>query len=145
MTTSAAVPLQMGENEILLQGWDEDGNLYEDRMTLCRVEQPDTSYVLPKTAGTRATNWFEGMDLPEVEPFELDENCYSSRDKVGVLLKNPQAHAVLSKYFGRMLDDPRRALMESMTIDAMSKLRNLGMPQGLVDVLNRELNKIPKD
>lgn len=44
-----------------------------------------------------------------------------------------------------MLDDPRRALMESMTIDAMSKLRNLGMPQGLVDVLNRELNKIPKD
>lgn len=145
MTTFAAVPLQMGENEILLQGWDEDGNLYEDRMTLCRVEQPDTSYVLPKTAGTRATNWFEGMDLPEVEPFELDENCYSSRDKVGVLLKNPQAHAVLSKYFGRMLDDPRRALMESMTIDAMSKLRNLGMPQGLVDVLNRELNKIPKD
>lgn len=62
-----------------------------------------------------------------------------------MLLKNPQAHAVLSKYFGRMLDDPRRALMESMTIDAMSKLRNLGMPQGLVDVLNRELNKIPKD
>ena len=61
-----------------------------DRMTLCRVEQPDTSYVLPKTAGTRATNWFEGMDLPEVEPFELDENCYSSRDKVGVLLKNPR-------------------------------------------------------
>ena len=115
------------------------------QLELALILSPKSLYVLPKTAGTRATNWFEGMDLPEVEPFELDENCYSSRDKMGVLLKNPQAHAVLSKYFGRMLDDPRRALMESMTIDAMSKLRNLGMPQGLVDVLNRELNKIPKD
>lgn len=69
----------------------------------------------------------------------------ANRDEGGVLLKNERTKAVLVKYFGKMLEDPRASMMENMTIDAMSKLKNLGMPQGMVAVLNRELNVIKKD
>lgn len=145
MTRFEAVALSMGENEILVRGSDAEGNSFEDSMMLKRVEQPDPSYILPKKAGSRVANWFEGIDFTDAAEIELDDTCYSTRDKIGVLLKNERAKAVLVKYFGKMLEDPRAAMMESMTIDALSKLKNLGMPQGMVAVLNRELNIIKKD
>lgn len=145
MTRFEAVRLRMGENEILVRAVDEDGNSYEDAMVLKRTEQPDSSYVLPEKTGSRVANWFEGIDFSDVAEIELDDTCYSTRDKVGVLLKNELTKAVLVKYFGKMLEDPRASMMENMTIDAMSKLKNLGMPQGMVAVLNRELNVIKKD
>lgn len=145
MTRFEGVSLDMGENDILVRGSDAAGNSFEDVMILKRVEQPDPSYVLPKKAGSRVANWFEGIDLSDTTEVELDDTCYSTRDKVGVLLKNEQTKAVLVKYFGKMLEDPRAAMMESMTIDAMSKLKNLGMPQGMLAVLNRELNVVKKD
>ena len=105
----------------LLQGWDEAEFSHQDCMTLCPVwSSRIPAMYCPKRQAPGPPNWFEGTDLPEVEPFELDENCYSSRDKVGVLLKDPQAHAVLSKYFS-WPDAGSVAPMESMTIDAMSK------------------------
>lgn len=145
MTRFEAVRLTLGDNEILVRAMDEANNVFEDSMILTRVEKPDASYVLPKQTGSRVANWFEGIDLSDTTEIELDDTCYSTRDKIGTLLKNEQTKAVLKKYFGRMLEDPRAAMMESMTIDAMSKLKNLGMPQGMLTVLNRELNVIKKD
>lgn len=145
MTRFEAVRLLQGENEITVRAVDAEGRVHEDSMTLRLTEEPDASYVLPKTAGSRVTNWFEGIDLSDATEIELDDTCYSTRDKVGVLLKNEQARAVLEKYFGKMLEDPRASMIENMTIDAMSKLSNLGMPKGMTAVLNRALNVIKKD
>lgn len=105
MTRFEAVRLCMGENEILVRAADEDGNSYEDCMILKRTEQPDTSYVLPKKAGSRVANWFEGVDFSDTTEIELDDICYSTRDKIGVLMENGQAKAVLVKYFGKIPEE----------------------------------------
>lgn len=63
---------------------------------------------------------------------------------MGDLLKNEQAKAVVMKYFGKFKSNPRFAMMEMMTIDAMAKLKNLGVPEGLTAILNKELNHIKK-
>ena len=48
------------------------------------------------------------------------------------------------KYFGTMVEHPKFAMMKAMTLDAMGKLKNLGIPQELITVINKELNQIKK-
>lgn len=43
-----------------------------------------------------------------------------------------------------MVDHPKFAMMKVMTLDAMSKLKNLGIPKELILVINRELQQIKK-
>lgn len=147
LTRFAGIRLALGENEIAVEGTDKNGNVYRDSMALRRVEEPDPSYILPQQSGGNVKNWFEGIDLSgaeELGDLELDDACYSTRDKMGDLLKNEQTKAVIMKYFGKFMSNPRFAMVEMMTIDAMSKVKNLGIPEGLTAILNKELNQIKK-
>lgn len=147
LTRFQGIRLDFGENEVAAEGTDKDGNIYRDSIVLVRVEEPDSSYILPQQSGGNVKNWFEGIDLSgadEIGEIELDDACYSTRDKMGDLLKNEQTKAVVMKYFGKFSTNPRFAMMEMMTIDAMAKVKNLGIPDGLTAILNKELNQIKK-
>ena len=83
-------------------------------------------------------------DSAGTEEIALDPECYSSMDKLGEIMKHPKGEAIILKYFGEMVDHPKFAMMKVMTLDAMSKLKNLGIPKELILVINRELQQIKK-
>ena len=145
--TNFTVVLPMGENKITAKGFDQTETVYEDEMVLHRVTEPDKSYeYVQKDQGGNVINWFEKFDLEDAgtEEIALNPECYSSMDKLGEIMKHPKGEAIILKYFGEMVDHPKFAMMKVMTLDAMSKLKNLGIPKELILVINRELQQIKK-
>lgn len=145
MTSFEGILLSKGENQIVVRGYDAQGNLYEDQMILNYTEEEDKSYqYIKKDEGGNVINWFEKFDLTDAEEIQLDPEGFSSADKVGTIMKNPEGEKVILKYFGTMVEHPKFAMMKAMTLDAMGKLKNLGIPQELITVINKELNQIKK-
>lgn len=145
MTTFEGIILSKGKNQITVRGYDGQGDLYEDQMILNCTEEEDKSYqYVKKDEGGNVINWFEKFDLTDAEEIQLDPEGFSSADKVGTIMKNPEGEKVILKYFGTMVEHPKFAMMKAMTLDAMGKLKNLGIPQELITVMNKELNQIKK-
>ena len=145
MTSFEGILLSKGENQIVVRGYDAQGNLYEDQMILNYTEEEDKNYqYVKKDEGGNVINWFEKFDLTDAEEIQLDPEGFSSADKVGTIMKNPEGEKVILKYFGTMVEHPKFAMMKAMTLDAMGKLKNLGIPQELITVINKELNQIKK-
>ena len=145
--TQFSVQLQMGKNEITVKGFDKENREYADAQILYRVENPEKSYeYVPKEQGKNVINWFEKFDLESADKEEIviDSNFYSSGDKLGDIMKNPDGEKIVLKYFGEMKDHPKFGMMKVMTLDAMGKLKNLGIPKELILVINKELQKIKK-
>lgn len=145
MTHFEGILLSKGKNQIAVRGYDAQGNFYEDHMILNFTEEEDKSYqYIKKDEGGNVINWFEKFDLTDAEEIQLDPEGFSSADKVGTIMKNPEGEKVILKYFGTMVEHPKFAMMKAMTLDAMGKLKNLGIPQELITVINKELNQIKK-
>ncbi len=145
MTHFEGILLSKGKNQIAVRGYDAQGNLYEDHMILNFTEEEDKNYqYVKKDEGGNVINWFEKFDLTDAEEIQLDPEGFSSADKVGTIMKNPEGEKVILKYFGTMVEHPKFAMMKAMTLDAMGKLKNLGIPQELITVINKELNQIKK-
>lgn len=136
---------EIGENEIRVKGFDENGNLYEDSMLLNRVMEQDKSYIAEKKDNRAVvTNWFEKFDLSDTSEVIIDENGYSTRDTIGELLANEETKVILEKYMEFLLTDTRFLKAKNMTVDALFGLGGLALPKELALVLNRELNQIKK-
>ena len=144
MTSFEGILLSKGENQIVVRGYDAQGNLYEDQMILNYTEEDKNYQYVKKDEGGNVINWFEKFDLTDAEEIQLDPEGFSSADKVGTIMKNPEGEKVILKYFGTMVEHPKFAMMKAMTLDAMGKLKNLGIPQELITVINKELNQIKK-
>lgn len=144
MTHFEGILLSKGENQIVVRGYDAQGNLYEDQMILNYTEEDKNYQYVKKDEGGNVINWFEKFDLTDAEEIQLDPEGFSSADKVGTIMKNPEGEKVILKYFGTMVEHPKFAMMKAMTLDAMGKLKNLGIPQELITVINKELNQIKK-
>lgn len=136
---------KMGENEIKVKGFDENGKLYEDSMILNRVTESDISYIAEKKDNRAVvTNWFEKFDLSDTTEVIIDENAYSTRDTIGTLLADDRTKVILEKYMEFLLTDSRFIRAKHMTVDALFGLGGLALPKELALVLNRELNQIKK-
>lgn len=144
MTHFEGILLSKGENQIVVRGYDAQGNLYEDQMILNYTEEDKNYQYVKKDEGGNVINWFEKFELTDAEEIQLDPEGFSSADKVGTIMKNPEGEKVILKYFGTMVEHPKFAMMKAMTLDAMGKLKNLGIPQELITVINKELNQIKK-
>ncbi|MFQ7526926.1 MAG: hypothetical protein ACLRMN_04405 [Mediterraneibacter gnavus] len=60
-------------------------------MTLYRVKDKDKNYeYIKKEDGNSVINWFEKFDLTQINKIKLDPNCFSSADKIGDIMKNPE-------------------------------------------------------
>jgi beta-galactosidase len=141
-----AVKLIPGQNKVKVEAFDKAGNVYIDEMILNRVDEIDSSYILPKPEEKKhVTNWFEKFDLSKVQEVELKEGYYSIFDTVEELYENEQAKAVFKKFFGEVAEEPRFQVMKGIfTIEGMSKRSMFKIPKELLGVINNELNVIPK-
>lgn len=141
------IPLIPGDNLIKAMGYDKLGNVFVDEMVLRYGEMMDKSYVLEKREEKKhVTNWFEKFDLSNVEEVILKDGYYSTFDTIKDLFDNEEAKAVFEKYFGNTAESPRfQSMMEITTIEGMSKVSFFGIPKELLPVINKDLNRIPKN
>jgi len=134
-----------GTYTIRVEGFDEEGHMYEDSMVLNRVMEQDKSYVAEKKDNRAVvTNWFEKFDLSDTTEVVIDESGYSTGDTIGELLANEATKVILEKYMDFLLTDARFMRAKNMTVDALFGLGGLALPKELKLVLNRELNQIKK-
>jgi len=140
------VKLSLGENLIKVEGYDKQGNIYKDEITLNHVGEIDKSYIHVKVEEkAHVTNWFEKFDLTNVQEVTLKDGYYSTFDTIQDLYENEETKTIFKRYFGEMAEHPRlKAMMGVTSIDRMSKITQLNIPKELLPVINKELNIIPK-
>lgn len=140
------VKLSPGENKLRAEGYDSYGNLYIDDMTINGVTEVDKSYELVKVEEKKhVINWFEKFDLSNIQEITLKEGYFSTFDTIRDLYENEEAKAVFKKYFGDAAEHPKyKTIMAMSSIDAMSKISRFNITKELLNVINIELNSIPK-
>ena len=118
---------------------------YSDSMVLCRVSEPDESYIFNKAAAS-VTNWFDAD--------ELDPTCFSVSDTLGEIRQHPQAGAIVEAMMAKsaaergdvadaVKDNPAlQRMMGRMTM--LSLLKQGGADEESIKQLNRVLQGIKK-
>lgn len=141
-----SIKLAKGDNIVKAEGYDKCGKAFSDEIIVKYTEEADKSYILEKPAEQRnVENWFQKFDLTNVQEVALKDGYFSTFDSVKEIYANEEAKAVFKKFFGDMAEQPsRRLMMELMSIDSMSKIKQLNIPVELLAVINKELNVIPK-
>ena len=116
-----------------------------DRMCICRVSEPDESYIFNKAASS-VTNWF---DADEVDP-----EYFSINDTLGEIRSHPQAGAIVEAMMAKgasergdvanaVKDNPAlQRMMARMTM--LSLLKQSGADEQSIKQLNRVLQGIHK-
>ena len=116
-----------------------------DTMCICRVSEPDESYIFNKAAAS-VTNWFDAE--------EIDPSCYSIQDTLGAIRENPQAGAVVDAMMAKgasergdvadaVKDNPGlQRMMARMTL--VSLLKQGGADEESMKQINRVLQGIKK-
>ena len=120
-----------------------------DSTTLERVETEPPVYALPD-AQERAKfsgNWFEKLDESErAGALEFPAGRYSVRDTYETLCADPAAFAVINKYMKLATNfplTPGAGNWKQIHDKSPEQLRDR-LPEGFLQVVNRELNKIEK-
>ncbi len=142
-----------GENVITAYSGDVKANT----ITLNGVAEHDYSYDLPE--GNAAANWFDDpAAVAARQAFKYPKGYYSIKDKVGVLMANPQTAAILGGLmqgmrrtsstgvaagFGEMSEE-MQGFMNMMRLSDMLKMAGDAMPQEAKLALNEALTKIKK-
>lgn len=131
------VPLTEGDNAITATAGG-----CTDRITLCRTEGPDGSYVYPlKGQGSKVSNWFKQQDA-SVNLFP--EGRFSISDRMGDLLANDEVTALLEAEIPAIMDNPRSRKMGGMTLMRVLDYNADTVSQEQVMSLNEKLNQISK-
>lgn len=116
-----------------------------DCMKIQKVESPNEAYLFRKA---EVVNWFDKED------YKAD--CYSIKDTMGDLMKNPQSGAILSKMMERMSasrgDVAKSAngnanlqkMMAGMSLESLIKQAGDSVPEQMVKQLNATLQQIKK-
>ncbi|MDU2198752.1 MAG: beta-galactosidase, partial [Peptostreptococcaceae bacterium] len=146
MTKFENIELKLGSNIILVKGYDELGYEYTDEMILNHTNDMDNSYIfVNKQNSDHVINWFEKFDLSNADEIKLKEGYYSTVDTIADLYENEEAKAIFNKYFSHITGSPRfESMMNTMSIESMSKISFFKIPKELVLVINKELNVIKK-
>lgn len=131
------IPLNMGENEVLVTAGD-----CKDTITICRTAAADPSYVYPlKGQGSMVTNWFKQQDA-SVNLFP--EGRFSISDRMGDLLANAEVTALLEAEIPEIMANPRSRKMGGMTLMRVLDYNADTVSQEQVMALNAKLNAIEK-
>ena len=111
MITFENVALNDGENTVTAHAGDVKANT----ITLCGVAEHDYSYDLPE--GNEGANWFDDPEIVALKKaFKYPKDAFSIKDKMGDLMANPQAAALLGKMMEAMAggSGAGSAMMSSM-------------------------------
>jgi len=141
-----------GENVITAYAGDVKAN----EIKLNGVAEHDYSYDLPE--GNQGANWFDDPAAVAARTaFKYPKGYYSIKDKVGVLLANPETAAILGDVFakvmggagsmmgeGMQMGESMKEFMNMMRLSDMLKMMGAGMPAEVKLQLNEALTKIKK-
>ena len=141
-----------GENVITAYAGDVKANT----ITLNGVAEHDYSYDLPE--GNQGANWFDDPAAVAARTaFKYPKGYYSIKDKVGVLLANPETAAIVSETFaslmsgagglmggGMEMGESMKEFMNMMRLNDMLKMMGPAFPAEAKLALNEALTKIKK-
>ena len=141
-----------GENVITAYSGDVKANT----ITLQGVAEHDYSYDLPE--GNQGANWFDDPAAVAARTaFKYPKGYYSIKDKVGVLLANPETAAIVSETFASMMagagglmgggmemGESMKEFMNMMRLNDMLKMMGPAFPAEAKLQLNEALTKIKK-
>ena len=141
-----------GENVVTAYAGDVKANT----ITLNGVAEHDYSYDLPE--GNQGANWFDDpAALAARQAFKYPKGYYSIKDKVGVLMSNPETAAILGQTLARVMGSAGSLMGSDMEMgESMKEFMNmmrlsdmLKMYGGAVDAetklaLNQALTQIKK-
>ena len=141
-----------GENVITAYSGDVKANT----ITLNGVAEHDYSYDLPE--GNQGANWFDDPAAVAARTaFKYPKGYYSIKDKVGVLLANPETAKILGDVFAKLMSgagsmmgegmemgESMKEFMNMMRLSDMLKMMGAGFPAEAKLALNEALTKIKK-
>ena len=141
-----------GENVITAYSGDVKANT----ITLQGVAEHDYSYDLPE--GNQGANWFnDPAAVAARTAFKYPKGYYSIKDKVGVLMANPETAAILGQTLaavmggagsmmgeGMQMGESMKEFMNMMRLSDMLKMMGAGIPAEVKLQLNEALTKIKK-
>ena len=142
-----------GENVITAYAGDVKANT----ITLQGVAEHDYRYDLPE--GNAGANWFDDpAAIAARAAFKYPKGYYSIKDKVGVLMANPETAAILGAMFQKMMSgagslmgegmgemsEGMKEFMNMMRLSDMLKMMGAGIPAEVKLELNEALTKIKK-
>ena len=141
-----------GENVITAYAGDVKAN----KIKLNGVAEHDYSYDLPE--GNQGANWFDDPAAVAARTaFKYPKGYYSIKDKVGVLLANPETAAIVSETFksmmagagglmggGMEMGESMKEFMNMMRLNDMLKMMGPAFPAEAKLALNEALTKIKK-
>ena len=143
------VALADGFNTIVAEAGD-----LKDTMTLEKVEKEPSIYVLPEVneRAEGVANWFKAVgDLDLKAPMEFPEGMYSIKDTMEELAKNEEAVKIAATAFKltmNMTVKPGEGMwdmMKSMTLEKVGEMAGSLAPEGFMESITAQLNKIKKD
>ena len=150
MITFENVALKDGENTVTAYAGDVKANT----ITLNGVAEHDYSYDLPE--GNQGANWFDDpAAIAARTAFKYPKGYYSIKDKVGVLMSNPETAAILGEAMKTVMagaggmgmgemGESMKEFMNMMRLSDMLKMMGAGIPTEVKLQLNEALTKIKK-
>ena len=141
-----------GENVITAYAGEVKGN----EIKLNGVAEHDYSYDLPE--GNAAANWFDDPAAVAARAaFKYPKGYYSIKDKVGVLMGNPETAKILGELLAKVMGgagdlmggnmemgESMKEFMNMMRLSDMLKMMGAGFPAEAKLALNEALTKIKK-
>ena len=127
MVTFENVALNDGENTVTAYS----GAVKANTITLCGVADHDYSYDLPD--GNQGVNWFDDPKLVEMKKaFKYPKDAYSIKDKMGVLMENPETAKILGGLMqGFMSGNAMMAAMGEMSEEMMGFMKAMRLSDAL--------------
>ncbi len=151
MVTFENVALKDGENTVSACSGDVKSN----EITLNAVAEHDYSYDLPD--GNQGANWFDDPAAVAMKKaFKYPKDAYSIKDKMGVLMENPQTAAILGglmqKFMGGnsmmsgmgQMSEEMMGFVRAMRLSDALKMAGDAVTMEAKLALNQALNQIKK-
>lgn len=148
------VALNEGANTVAAKS----GDVVSNTITLNGVAEHNYAYDLPE--GNEAANWFDDpAAVAARRPLVCPAGYYSVKDKMGVLMANPETAAVLAHVMSQvqgagafdmvsganMKEGPMAEFMGMMRLVDMLKMAGKAVPADLKHNINDQLTKIKKN
>ena len=138
MVTFENVELKDGANTVTAYSGDVQGN----QITLNGVAEHNYAYDLPE--GNQGANWFDDpAAVAARKAFKYPKGYYSIKDKIGVLMQNPETAAILGNLMQSVAQSMGAGLMDvSQMGEEMMKFMNM---MRLSDMLKMAGDKVPME
>ena len=138
MITFENVALQDGANTVTAYSGDVKANT----ITLNGVAEHNYAYDLPE--GNQGANWFDDpAAIAARKAFQYPKGYYSIKDKIGVLMSNPETAAVLGGFMQKAMAGAGAGMVDMASMgEEMAKFMNM---MRLSDMLKMAGDKVPME